>query len=57
MKTEALKVKEKYKSDLNFVKLIAGNLMGKNRGVEDGNTGGKRRRPKSNTSCSLSLIH
>lgn len=56
MKTEALKVKEKYKSELNFVKLIAGNLMGKNWGVEDANTGGKRR-PKSNTSCSLSLVH
>lgn len=30
MKREALKVKEKYKSELNFIKLTAGSLMKKN---------------------------
>lgn len=59
MKREALKVKEKYKSELNFIKPTAGNLMEKKLrwGVEAENTGWKKRRPKYNTSCSLRLIH
>lgn len=34
MKREVLKVKEKYKSELNFIKLTAGSLMKKTK-VED----------------------
>lgn len=59
MKREGLKVKEKYKSELNFIKLSAGSLMGKNQGggLKLKILDGKKGRPNCNTSCSLRLIH
>lgn len=59
MKREALKVKEKCKSELNFIKLTAGSLMKKKLRwrVEAEKLDGKKGRPKYNTSCSLRLIH